>query len=104
MQLVPYKFQTYIIIIIIIFILTILYFPPSYCCVSFNSYKIESTIETVCCSCMVIRAERPEDYIGNHYFKCFNHGLYLINYKNQFVINSISLYIDTGNKQSREAV
>jgi hypothetical protein len=51
----------------------------------------------VCFSCMAIRAEHPEDYIGNHYFQCFNHGLYLIKYKNQFMINSIVLYIDTGN-------
>jgi hypothetical protein len=84
----PYKFQTYI---FIIHILTILYFQSIYCCVSFDSHKTESTIETVCFSCMLIGDESSEDYICNN-FKCFNHGLYLIKYKNKFMISSIGLY------------
>jgi hypothetical protein len=94
MKLVAYKFQKHI---FIIFFLTTLFFPCIYCCVSFNSYKTVITIEIDCFSRMVIRAEHPEDNVGNRYIKCFNHELYLIKYKNQFIINSLSLYIDTGN-------
>jgi len=94
MQLVAYKFQTYI---FIIFIFTVIFFPCIYCCLSFNRYKTVITIETVCFSCMVIGPKYPEDHIGNRNFKCFNHGLYLIKYKIQFIINSLGLYIGTSN-------
>jgi len=94
MQLVACKFETYN---FIKFIFTLLFSPCIYCCLSFNRYTTVITKETACFSCMVIRPQHPEDYIGNRYFKCFNHGLYLIKYKNKFIINSLGLYIDTGN-------